>query len=75
MLPSRQDIAVTQELVQTLSRLEIQLSDHIIVCGQKYYSFADKSSHINTLFTHSDSSAADSSSGVAYAAPADPSEA
>ena len=75
VLPSRQDIAVTQELVQTLSRLEIQLSDHIIVCGQKYYSFADKSSHINTLFTHSDSSAADSSSGVAYAAPADPSEA
>lgn len=66
VLPSRQDIAVTQKLVEALSPLEIQLSDHIIVSGHQYYSFADKQSHVNSLLTPSAGSAADSSSGFSY---------
>ena len=39
--PSRDDEAVTQKIKKAASLLDIQVADHIIVCENRYYSFAD----------------------------------
>ncbi|HEY0979117.1 MAG TPA: DNA repair protein RadC [Flavobacteriales bacterium] len=39
--PSEEDIALTRKLREAGSVLDIQVSDHIIVAGTGYYSFAD----------------------------------
>ncbi len=66
ILPSRQDIIITQNLVEILSGVEIQLNDHIIVSENQYYSFADKHSHINPLVIPAYSSAAENHLGINY---------
>ncbi|MDL2224335.1 hypothetical protein LJB92_03365 [Bacteroidales bacterium OttesenSCG-928-M06] len=40
--PSRQDELLTSRLKEGLKLLDIQLIDHIIVCDDTYYSFADE---------------------------------
>jgi DNA repair protein RadC len=40
--PSSQDIALTQKIQQAGQLLDIQVLDHIIVAGKRYYSFADE---------------------------------
>ncbi|MBN2484612.1 MAG: DNA repair protein RadC [Bacteroidales bacterium] len=40
--PSRQDKEITQKIKEAAKLLDIQLLDHIIIAGQKYYSFADE---------------------------------
>ncbi|MEQ8302532.1 MAG: DNA repair protein RadC [Cyclobacteriaceae bacterium] len=39
---SQSDIALTKKLKEAGSTLEIQLLDHLIIGGQKYFSFADE---------------------------------
>ncbi len=39
--PSAQDTAITRKLKEAAKWMDINLFDHIIVCGEKYYSFAD----------------------------------
>jgi DNA repair protein RadC len=39
---SQSDIDLTRKLKEAGKFLEIQLLDHIIICGQKYFSFADE---------------------------------
>jgi DNA repair protein RadC len=39
--PSQADIELTQKLKKGLSQLDIRLMDHLIICGNTYYSFAD----------------------------------
>ena len=65
-LPSRQDILVTQKLVHALAQIDIQLSDHIIIAGREYYSFADKHSHVNPMLSRETNGAADNYLGVVY---------
>ncbi len=40
--PSRADISITDTLHKTCSACDIDLLDHIIVCDQAFYSFADE---------------------------------
>ncbi|MBL7917203.1 MAG: DNA repair protein RadC [Bacteroidia bacterium] len=40
--PSEQDIEITKKIKQGLKLFDISLFDHIIVAGQKYFSFADE---------------------------------
>ena len=40
-VPSRQDSAITRKLKEAAKWMDIVLLDHIIVCGENYYSFAD----------------------------------
>jgi DNA repair protein RadC len=40
--PSRQDIALTQKIKQGADLLDVELTDHIIVGGDRYYSFLDE---------------------------------
>jgi DNA repair protein RadC len=42
LTPSQQDLNLTQKLKEAGKFLEIQLLDHLIVAGKKYYSFADE---------------------------------
>src|SRR6478609_649590 len=42
LTPSQSDIDLTRKLKEAGKFLEIQLLDHIIICGQKYFSFADE---------------------------------
>ncbi|MEJ0057168.1 MAG: DNA repair protein RadC [Bacteroidota bacterium] len=42
MLASQGDINLTKKLKEAGKFLEIQLLDHLIICGQKYFSFADE---------------------------------
>lgn len=42
MKASQSDIDLTKKIKEAGKFLEIQLLDHLIVCGQKYYSFADE---------------------------------
>lgn len=42
LTPSQSDLALTKKLKEAGRVLEIQLLDHLIVAGQKYYSFADE---------------------------------
>jgi DNA repair protein RadC len=39
---SQSDIALTKKLKEAGKVLEVQLLDHLIIAGQKYYSFADE---------------------------------
>ena len=39
---SQQDIALTKKLKEGAKALEIQLLDHLIIAGNKYFSFADE---------------------------------
>ena len=71
-LPSRQDILVTQKLVHALAQIDIQLSDHIIIAGREYYSFADKHSHVNPMLSRETNGAADNYLGVVYLPEEDP---
>jgi DNA repair protein RadC len=41
LIPSQSDRDLTKRLKEAGKLLEIQLLDHIIVAGQKYFSFAD----------------------------------
>lgn len=40
-VPSPQDTALTKKLKEAARWMDIQLLDHIIVCGDEYYSYAD----------------------------------
>ena len=40
--PSQNDIELTRKLKEAGKMMEIQLLDHLIVAGKKYYSFADE---------------------------------
>lgn len=42
LTPSQADIELTKKLREAGKMLEIQVLDHIIVAGQKYFSFADE---------------------------------
>lgn len=42
LTPSPQDIQITKNLHAAGKLLEIQVIDHLIICGQQYYSFADE---------------------------------
>ncbi len=42
MLASQSDIDLTKKLKEAGKFLEVQLLDHLIICGQKYFSFADE---------------------------------
>ncbi len=42
MTASQSDIDLTRKLKEAGKFLEVQLLDHLIVCGQKYFSFADE---------------------------------
>jgi len=41
LIPSTQDIDLTKKIKQGSKLLDISLLDHIIIAGEKYYSFAD----------------------------------
>ncbi len=41
-VPSEQDINITTKLKNAAKLMDINLLDHIIVCDDKYYSFADE---------------------------------
>ena len=40
--PSQSDIDLTKKIKDAGKTLEIQLLDHLIIAGKKYYSFADE---------------------------------
>ena len=40
--PSSADIEVTKKIINALGAISIKVIDHIIVAGDKYYSFAEK---------------------------------
>ena len=42
MIASQSDIDLTKKLREAGKFLEVQLLDHLIICGQKYFSFADE---------------------------------
>ncbi len=42
LMASQSDIDLTKKLKEAGKFLEIQLLDHLIICGQKYFSFADE---------------------------------
>jgi DNA repair protein RadC len=39
--PSESDIRITQKIKEAGALMDIQLLDHLIICGKDYYSFAD----------------------------------
>ncbi len=42
LVPSEQDISITQKIAISAKSLEINLFDHLIIAGGSYYSFADQ---------------------------------
>ena len=40
-LPSKNDLEVTKNLINILSYIDVNVSDHIIICGNEYYSFLE----------------------------------
>lgn len=42
LTPSEQDIRITTKLKDAAKLMDINLLDHLILCGDKYYSFADE---------------------------------
>ncbi|RKY88560.1 hypothetical protein DRQ09_02730 [candidate division KSB1 bacterium] len=40
--PSREDIEVTEKMVETGKIMDIPVRDHLIIAGRKYFSFAEK---------------------------------
>ena len=41
-MPSEQDIRITSKLKDAAKLMDIKLLDHLILCGERYYSFADE---------------------------------
>ena len=41
-LPSEQDLRITTKLKDAAKLMDINLLDHLILCGDRYYSFADE---------------------------------
>ena len=41
-IPSTQDIRITKKLKEAARLMDITLLDHLILCGESYYSFADE---------------------------------
>ena len=41
-MPSEQDIRITSKLKDAAKIMDINLLDHLILCGERYYSFADE---------------------------------
>lgn len=41
-MPSEQDIRITAKLKEAAKIMDISLLDHLILCGDRYYSFADE---------------------------------
>ena len=39
--PGESDTRITQKIKESANLMDIQLLDHLIVCGREYYSFAD----------------------------------
>ena len=58
--------------MHALAQIDIQLSDHIIIAGREYYSFADKHSHVNPMLSRETNGAADNYLGVVYLPEEDP---
>ena len=44
--PSRGDLEVTRHIAEGLEFIHVSVIDHIIVAGEKYYSFADRKQHV-----------------------------
>ncbi|MES2829626.1 MAG: DNA repair protein RadC [Bacteroidota bacterium] len=42
LTPSQQDQSITKKLVEAGNMLDLQVLDHLIVAGKKYYSFGDE---------------------------------
>ena len=42
LMPSEQDLRITTKLKDAAKLMDINLLDHLILCGEKYYSFADE---------------------------------
>ena len=42
LMPSEQDLRITTKLKDAAKLMDINLLDHLILCGDKYYSFADE---------------------------------
>lgn len=42
LMPSEQDLRITAKLKDAAKLMDINLLDHLILCGDKYYSFADE---------------------------------
>lgn len=42
LMPSEQDLRITTKLKDAAKIMDISLLDHLILCGDKYYSFADE---------------------------------
>jgi len=42
LVPSQEDIALTRKLKSAAGLLDIQLHDHLIICSEGHYSFADE---------------------------------
>jgi DNA repair protein RadC len=40
--PSQQDRDITRKIKEILTLIDSKLIDHVIICGNKYYSFADE---------------------------------
>ena len=39
--PSEADIKITRKIKEAGELMDVQLLDHVIICGKEYYSFAD----------------------------------
>jgi len=42
LVPSQEDSSITRKLQSAAALLDIQLHDHLIICSEGYYSFADE---------------------------------
>ncbi|RZM21775.1 MAG: DNA repair protein, partial [Pedobacter sp.] len=42
LVPSQEDSSITRKLQSAEALLDIQLHDHLIICSEGYYSFADE---------------------------------
>jgi DNA repair protein RadC len=47
MRPSQKDLDVTRKIIDGLGFIRIKVLDHIIVAGDKYYSFAARRQHVS----------------------------
>jgi DNA repair protein RadC len=48
--PSKNDLEATRQIVDSLKVVNIFTSDHIIVAGDTYYSFAARKQHVRGYF-------------------------
>ena len=49
LLPSKDDVTVTQMLINALSQVNIRITDHLIICDDDYISF-NQSANLKYLF-------------------------